>query len=117
MTDPLQRLVLVEAGFWDEVISGLHREAQRLRQHGAIVEQQAGSQASLDQIVVVLESVADKLRTQDGQMARALGRWDDQPVLGSQDSRYMPNRARRTASTAAAGPTTSTCAAPCRPKR
>jgi hypothetical protein len=36
---------------------------------------------------------------------------------GRQGSSYMPNRARRTASTAAAGPTTSTCAAPCRPKR
>jgi hypothetical protein len=30
---------------------------------------------------------------------------------------YMPNRARRTAWTAASGPLTSTCAAPCRPKR
>jgi hypothetical protein len=35
----------------------------------------------------------------------------------TEDSCYMPNRARRTASTAAAGPPTSTCAASCRPKR
>jgi len=33
------------------------------------------------------------------------------------DCCYMPNRARRTASTAAAGPLTSTWAAPCRPNR
>jgi hypothetical protein len=35
----------------------------------------------------------------------------------TQDSCYMPNRARRIASTAAAGPPTSTCAASCRSKR
>ncbi len=47
-------------------------------------------------------------------------RYDDlrlAAVPGAIDRRYMPSRARRTASTAAAGPLTLTWAAPWRPNR
>ena len=86
MTDSIDRLVLAEASFRADVISGLHREAQRLRLHHAIVDQQTGSHASLERLVSVVESVADKLREQDGHMARALGRWDGQHPSARQRS-------------------------------
>jgi len=74
VTDRIENLIWAEASFRSHVVTVLHDEAERLRCHRVVVDQEGGSRDSLDEIVRGLENVAEKLAEQAGLFACALGR-------------------------------------------
>lgn len=72
MSDYLQQVALTEARFRADVISGLHREAERLRDHRAIAADQPAAATCLEDLAAALTTAANLLQAQDGRLAQAL---------------------------------------------
>ncbi len=72
MSDYLHRVAVTEAQFRADIVSGLHREAERLRDHRAIAVDQPAAANCLEDLAAALLTAADVLRAQDGRLARAL---------------------------------------------
>lgn len=90
MSDYLEQVALTEARFRADVISGLHREAERLREHRAIATDQPAAAMCLDDLAAVLLAAADALQAQDGRLARALTTGTQPPAW--QESRFLARR-------------------------
>lgn len=72
MSDYLERLARTEAAFRAEVIDGLRREAQRLRDHQVLAPELPAVGLCLGQLATTLLDVAKMLRAQDGHLDAAL---------------------------------------------
>jgi hypothetical protein len=78
----LEQLAVTEAVFRSEVVNGLEREAQRLRDHRVIVGDQPATAACLDQLAAALLQAAEVLLGQDGGLPRALAA-DDRRLVAA----------------------------------
>ena len=72
MSDFLERVALTEAQFRADVISGLRREAERLRDHRVMAVDRPEAATCLDDLAAVLTSAAAVLQAQDGRLNRAI---------------------------------------------